>query len=98
MTSPANQQRQAALALVAGAEQALHHELIGAVAGGGEETAAENARPEGIGLGEEGHGGREVEVEQLEFTRLAGHRRHVFPPAGNLAEDDEEADAAAPAT
>ncbi len=41
---------EAGLAEVAGGEEALDHELVGAVGGHGEEGAAEDAGPEGVGL------------------------------------------------
>ena len=89
---PACQQRGAALALVARAQQALHHQLIGAVAGGGEKTAAGESGPETVGAGEEFHVGREAEIEDGELVGRARHRGHVLPAAGNLAKDDDEAD------
>src|ERR1035438_9478208 len=89
---PTGQQGGAALALIAGAEEALHHELVGAVAGGGEETAAGQAGPERVGAGEKLHGGRKTEIENGELVggRRDGH--HVSPSAGDLSEDDEKAE------
>jgi hypothetical protein len=87
---PARQQRGAALALVARAQQALHHELIGPVAGGGEEASAHHSGPKGIGAREKRHGRRKPEIENRELVGRAGHRRHVGPSTGNLAQNNEE--------
>ena len=48
--------------------------------------------PETVGAREELHVGREAEIEDGEFVSRARHRGHVLPAAGNLAQDDEEAD------
>ena len=55
--------------MIFGTEQALDHQLIGAVAGSGQETAADKARPECVGRGP-----GPVEIENLE---LAGGRNRV---------------------
>src|ERR1017187_4463918 len=89
---PTGQQGGAALALIAGAEKALHHQLIGAVAGGGEETAAGQAGPESVGAGEELHGGREAEIEDGEFVGGRGDGHDVSPSAGDFSENDDEAE------
>ena len=50
---PAREESEPGISFVFGRKEALHHQLFGAVAGSGEEAAAEEAGPEGIGLGEE---------------------------------------------
>ncbi len=57
------EQGEAGLAQIAGGEHALHHELVGSVAGHGEEGSAENSGPEGIGLGQV-----DGEVEHVELA------------------------------
>jgi hypothetical protein len=89
---PTGQQGGAALALVAGAQQALHHELIGAVAGGGEETTARQAGPEAILAREKLHGGGEAEIEDRQFVSRRRHGDDVAPSARNFPQDDEKAD------
>ena len=63
MTTPLREQREAGFAEVARGEHALDHELVGAVRGHGEEGAAEDAGPEGVGLGEV-----QGEVEDVELA------------------------------
>src|ERR1035437_8369122 len=87
---PTRHQGGAALALVARAQKPLHHELIGAVGGGGEKTAACDAGPETVGAREEFHIGREAEIENGEFVGRARHQRHMLPATGNLSENDDE--------
>ena len=49
---PATQQSGAALFLVARCQKALDQQLLGAVAGGGQEAATDNSGPEGVGFRE----------------------------------------------
>ena len=70
MTTPEDEQGEARLAEVAGGEHALDHELVGAVRGHGEERSAEDAGPEGVGLGEV-----EGEVEACGTCRRRRRRR-----------------------
>ncbi len=75
------------LAQIAGGEQALHHELIGAVGGHGEKGAAEQAGPEGVALGE-------VQGE-VEHAELVGGLRHMgdgSPTAGDVVTEREQSD------
>jgi hypothetical protein len=58
------EQGEAGLTQVASGEQALHHELVCSVGGHGEEGAAEESGPEGVGLGEV-----ECEVKEVKPTR-----------------------------
>src|SRR6185437_5734573 len=86
----AGEQRALRLGFVLGGEQALHHELVGAVAGRGKEGAANQAGPEGVGAGE---GGSEVENAQLAGGGRGGVDR--APAAGNQAEQGDEANSGA---
>ena len=49
MTTPELSSASARFAQIARGEQALDHELVGAVRGHGEEGSAEDAGPEGVG-------------------------------------------------
>ena len=60
----AAEQGNARVAQIFGSQQPLHHELIGAVAGHGQEAATGQPRPEGVVLAE-----AEGEVEDGEFAR-----------------------------
>ena len=56
---------------VLGRQQPLHQQLFGAVAGGGEKAAADQAGPEAVAAREElGRPGK-AEIEHLEFVRGA---------------------------
>ena len=81
------EQGQAGLAQVAGGEHALHHELVGAVRGHGQEGSAEKAGPEGVRLGE-----IEGEVEHVELGLLLAYGHDVWPMAGSLVADRPESD------
>ena len=81
------EQREAALAQVAGGEHALHHELVGTVRGHGEERSAEQAGPEGVGLGQV-----EGKVEHVELAERRGDGVDVGPAAGGLVTDRPEGD------
>src|ERR1017187_4762966 len=81
---PARQQRAAAFRLMAGAQQALHHELIGAMAGHGEKATTHQASPERILLGEELHRWRKRKIETVQLAAPAGPRGQVHPTPGDL--------------
>src|SRR6185312_13279157 len=60
---PACEQGLAAIAFGARGEKALDHELLGAMARGGEEAAADNAGPEAVVAGEKCGRQRKTEIE-----------------------------------
>ncbi len=66
------------IALVARSEQALDHQLVGAVGGGVQEHAADQSGPEGIGFGE-----GEREVPNLQLSRCCRRRVDRRPTAGD---------------
>src|SRR6185437_8903017 len=72
-----------------GGEQALHHELFGAVGRHGEEGAAQGSGPEGVG-GDEVDG----EVEGVELARGIGDGMDVGPAAGDVRAQGEDGDQA----
>ena len=78
---------EAGFAEVAGGEHALDHELVGAVGGHGEEGSAEDAGPEGVGLGEV-----EGEVETVELAERRGDGVDGVPAAGDVVAEGEEGD------
>ena len=87
----AGEESAAAVVLVAGGEQALDDGLVGAVAGHGEECAADEAGPEGVF-------GCEVErkIENLQFvTGRCGDLGDFGPAAGDAVEENPEGDGAA---
>src|SRR5579864_9340161 len=62
------------------------------MAGGGEETAADQARPEAIVSGEElGRPGK-PEIEHLKLMGRVRDLMDVRPAAGNLVQDNKEAE------
>src|ERR1700761_4963947 len=67
------------LAQVARGQHALHHELIGAVRGHGEEGSAEYACPEGVG-----RGAVEGEVEHVELACGASDGVDRQPAPGDV--------------
>ena len=67
------------LALALRREQPLHHQLVGAVAGHGEECTADDAGPERVRRRY-----RERKIKDAEFLR--GDRVHSAQPAGNLVQ------------
>ena len=81
---PAGEESQPALALILRAEQTLHHELIGTMAGRREETAADKPRPERI----RGRP-RPSEIEYLKLAR--GYGGYVLPASGDLVEQKNRA-------
>ena len=89
---PTGEKCEPGIAFIFGREESLHHQLFCAVAGGSEEATTEEAGPKGVRLGEEVRGHRESEIEDLKFVSIACHLDHVIPPAGDLLEDDEEAE------
>ena len=66
--SAAAEQGNARFAQVLCRQQPLHHELIGAMTGHGQETTADKPRPEGIGLAQA--------ESKMEDGDLAGSRSH----------------------
>lgn len=78
----AQPQGQARLFPAAGGKISLDHQLIGAVRPQGEENAADQARPEGIGPG-----GIEGEIEQPELVVFSTEAAKLRPPARQLVEN-----------
>ena len=87
MTTPLESRATMRLAQVAGGEHALHHQLIGSVRGHGEEGAAENSGPEGVGLGEV-----EGEVEEVELARGCCDCVDLRPSAGDMGAEGDDGD------
>ncbi len=81
------EQRCCGLAQIARGEQALHHQLVGAVRGHGEEGAAEDAGPEGVGCRE-----IEREVEHVEFARGGCDGMNHRPAALHVRAEREQRD------
>ena len=90
--APTGHQRETALAFVFRGQQALHHQLFGAMRGRGEKAAADDAGQKGVGFCKEAGFRGQAEVEDLEFVGGAGHLDDVVPAAGNLPQDHEEAE------
>ena len=87
MTTPEESRARRDSREVACGEQALHHELVGAVRGHGEEGSAEDAGPEGVGLGEV-----EGEVEEVELACGCGDCVDVVPAAGDVGAEGDDGD------
>ena len=87
MAMPLDQQGRDRLALIAGGQQALHDELVSAVAGGGEEGPADHPGPEGVGSRQ-----REREIEDPELVHAGGEVMDGGPSAGHEVQDREHAD------
>src|SRR5439155_21593235 len=87
----ARKQGRLALSLVASRQQALHDQLVGAVAGAGEERAAHESRPEKIRIVPV-----EVKVEKRELVARALSQPGNFPPAAGdgLDRQNERQDSA----
>ena len=73
------------MAEVAGGQHALHHELVGAVRGHGEEGSAKDSGPEGVGLGE-----IEGEVEEVELAGGCGDFVDLRPASGDVGAERED--------
>ena len=83
----AGEKRGLRLALAARGKKTLDDELVGAVTGGSEECAADDAGPQRVGRGEVPGC-----VDDAEFVGVAGNGMDVHPSAGNEMQDGEEAD------
>lgn len=81
------EQCEARFAEVASGKHALHHELVGAVRGHGEEGSAEDASPEGVGLGE-----IDREAEEVELAGCRGCCVDVLPASGNVGSEGDDRD------
>ncbi len=82
----AREQRGFAVAFVARGQKPLHHGLIGAVAGHGQERSAEQAGPEGVLFVR-----LNDEIEDGKFSACRRSRlRHRGPTAGNFVQQQEE--------
>ena len=86
--APACKQCPPAFGFAARAQQALHDQLIGAVAGGSEKASAQHTCPKRVGAREELARPGEIEIEYAEFAGRPGHRRHVRPAAWNVVQKD----------
>src|SRR5579862_6905899 len=64
--------------------------------GGGEETATDDTRPKAVAAREKLSGPGKTKIEHLEFVRRARELAHMRPAAGNLMQDDPEAEDGAP--
>src|SRR5271165_33742 len=89
---PTRKQRRARLRFVFGGEQALDQELFGSVAGSGEKASADDSRPEAVAAREEFGRPGEAEVEDLEFVRVVENRVGMGPSAGDLVQENDQAE------
>ena len=67
----------AALALSGRGEEALDHQLFGAVAGSGEKASADESCPKAVSTGEKDRRRSQTEIEDLEFSQRCGHCEHM---------------------
>jgi hypothetical protein len=77
------QQGQPAFALVSRRKQALDHELLDAMTGGIQKTAADQAGPKAISALEKCGGEFETKIEKLELVCRLPYRYSVLPAARN---------------
>ncbi len=89
---PTREQRKAAFAEIAGGQEPLNKELFGAMAGRGEEAAADHSSPKRILGLEELLREREMEIEELKFVGGVAQGDGMRPAAGDQMQDQEEAD------